>query len=181
MRFILGLAIIAVTVTAVALGIAGFQHEVPQAAREVQMPELAGAPLLTVSGLDKQAYPNGEMAFDLPRLKALGETGFSTSTVWTDGMHEFKGISLKAMVDYLHVSSGTLQAAALNDYVVDIPVTDAVPEGPIMAFEMDGTALSVRDRGPLWVVYPYDHNGNYRSEVIYTRSIWQLTRIKVTR
>jgi hypothetical protein len=38
--------------------------------------------------------------------------------------------------------------------------------------------MSVRDKGPLWVIYPYDSD-DYRSEVIYSRSIWQLDRLEV--
>jgi hypothetical protein len=44
---------------------------------------------------------------------------------------------------------------------------------------MDGNAMSVRDKGPLWVIYPYDSDAAYRTEVIYSRSIWQLDRLEV--
>ena len=44
---------------------------------------------------------------------------------------------------------------------------------------MNGDVMLVRNKGPLWVVYPYDENPEYRSEVIYSRSIWQLDRIEV--
>ena len=45
---------------------------------------------------------------------------------------------------------------------------------------MNGEIMSLRDKGPLWVIYPYDQNAAYRSEVTYSRSIWQLDRIEVT-
>ena len=51
--------------------------------------------------------------------------------------------------------------------------------GPIIAYMMNGEEMSVRNKGPLWLVYPYDLNHEYRSEVIYSRSIWQLDRIDV--
>ena len=68
---------------------------------------------------------------------------------------------------------------ALNDYAVDIPVADAVEGGPIVAYEIDGKALPIRNRGPLWIVYPYDARADYRSEVVYARSIWQLDRLDI--
>ena len=37
----------------------------------------------------------------------------------------------------------------------------------------------MRDKGPLWIIYPYDQNTDYQTEVIYSRSIWQLDRIEV--
>ena len=80
--------------------------------------------------------------------------------------------------DLLH-GGDVLRARAINDYYVDIPVSDAIEGGPIIAYKMNGDVMLVRNKGPLWVVYPYDENPEYRSEVIYSRSIWQLDRIEV--
>lgn len=145
------------------------------------LPALKGEVILVVTGLDPARFPNGELDFDTGRLKALGQTQLRTSTIWTDGVHEFGGVLLKDFVSFLNLKGGTLRAHALNDYAVDIPVSDGVPDGPLLAFEMDGEPMSTRDKGPLWVVYPYDQNPAYRSEVIFTRSIWQLERIEVQR
>jgi hypothetical protein len=145
------------------------------------LPALTGEVILVVTGLDPARFPKGEIDFDAGRLRALGHTRLRTSTIWTDGVHEFGGVLLKDFVAYLDLSGGTLRAQALNDYAVDIPVSDGVPDGPLLAYEMDGEPMSARDKGPLWIVYPYDQNPEYRSEVTFTRSIWQLDRIEVER
>ena len=88
-------------------------------------------------------------------------------------------MSLSVLVDRLGLEGETLRATAINDYAIDIPLTDAVEGGPIVAYRMDGDIMSVRDKGPLWIVYPYDANADYRTEVVYSRSIWQLDRIEV--
>ena len=49
----------------------------------------------------------------------------------------------------------------------------------VLAFLRNGDEMSVRDKGPLWVVYPYDSTPEYQSELIYSRSVWQLARIEV--
>jgi hypothetical protein len=72
-------------------------------------------------------------------------------------------------------------ATAINDYTVEIPMSDAVEGGPIIAYLMDGNEMSIRDKGPLWVIYPYDSDADFRSEVVFTRSIWQLDRLVVIR
>jgi hypothetical protein len=54
-----------------------------------------------------------------------------------------------------------------------------VTGGPIVAFARNGAPMPLRDKGPLWIVYPYDSNPDYQSELIYSRSIWQLDRIEV--
>ncbi|MGR3607464.1 MAG: oxidoreductase, partial [Sulfitobacter sp.] len=42
-----------------------------------------------------------------------------------------------------------------------------------------GSLMSRRGKGPLWIVYPYDNNPSYKTETIYSRSIWQMDRIAV--
>ena len=128
--------------------------------------------ILTVSsGMDV-------LTLDRSDLSKLTVTSFDTSTIWTDGVHTFTGVSVKTLTDLIGVTNGMLRATAINNYAIEIPVSDAVNEGPIIAYLMDGKEMSVRDKGPLWIVYPYDANPDYRSEVVYSRSIWQLDRIE---
>lgn len=112
-------------------------------------------------------------------LEGIGIASFETATIWTDGVQEFTGTPLVALVAELGLQDGVLRAIAANDYAIDIPVSDAVEGGPIIAFLRNGQPMSLRDNGPLWVVYPYDDNPDYRSEIIHSRSIWQLERIVV--
>lgn len=147
------------------------------AAQQLDAPQ--GDVILTVSGNIEAAGDNGVVRFDLDGLRDLGGREFVTSTIWTQGRRRFRGVSLDVLLDHLRARGRTLRAVAINDYVVKIPVTDATPAGPIIAYEMDGEAMSLRDKGPLWVVYPYDSAAEYRSEVIFARSIWQLDRIEV--
>ena len=144
-----------------------------------ELPPLSGPVILTVTG-DFDRIEGGEMAFDLAMLQALDGSSFSTSSIWTEGVHQFTGVSLHKLVAYLGIPEGALlKCAAINDYVIEVPVSDPVAEGPIIAYAMDGAPMSVRDKGPLWLLYPFDSDPDYQSEVIYTRSIWQLDRIDV--
>jgi len=138
-----------------------------------------GDVLLTVSGAIETTNADGMAQFDLEMLEALDATVIDTSTIWTDGTQSFQGVSLDVLVDRLGLTGEILRATAINDYAVDIPISDAVEGGPIIAYRLNGDTLSVRDKGPLWIVYPYDSDASYRSEVIYSRSIWQLDRIVV--
>jgi hypothetical protein len=130
-----------------------------------------GAILLTVEA------PSGQSEFDLGMLQSLPAVTIETETIWTDGLQTFTGVPLTELTRKLGVDSGILQAMAINNYAVEIPVSDAVDGGPIVAYERNGAPMSVRDKGPLWIVYPYDSNPDYRSEEIYSRSIWQLEKI----
>lgn len=123
---------------------------------------------------------NGQtQTFDRATLQALGTTTIETTTIWTEGPQVFEGVSLARLAQEIGVQDGTILATAINDYTVEIPLSDAVENGPIIAMTMNGAEMSVRDKGPLWIVYPYDADADYRTEVIYSRSIWQLDRIEL--
>ncbi|MGY9046416.1 hypothetical protein P775_25810 [Puniceibacterium antarcticum] len=147
------------------------------AATAQALPAPAGPVILTVSGDIDVTNVDDTAQFDLAMLNAMDSTTFSTSTIWTKGTRSFKGVPLNVLVESLGIEGETLRATAVNDYAIDIPISDAVQNGPILAYEMDGRTMTLRDKGPLWLVYPYDLNANYRTEVIYSRSIWQLDRI----
>lgn len=137
-----------------------------------------GEVLLTVTGTIGAANDGESALFDMAMLKDLPVTKFETTTIWTEGVREFSGVSLIDFLEAVDAEGETIRAVALNDYAVDIPVSDAREGGPIIAYEIDGSPMSVREKGPLWIVYPYDANAEYRTETIYSRSIWQLDRLQ---
>ena len=145
-------------------------------AHELGVPE--NDVVLTASGELDVTNVDNTAQFDMDMLMALDSTIIETSTIWTDGVQEFEGVQLHVLLERLGVTSGTILATAINDYTIEIPVEDAVVDGPMIAYKLNKEFMSVRDKGPLWVVYPYDDNTDYRSEVTYSRSIWQLDRIE---
>lgn len=138
-----------------------------------------GKVILTVSGPVTRTNSGDEMQYDLAMLREIGVESFATSTIWTDGVRAFTGVPLHAVLADVGVTSGVIRATAVNDYSVDIPVSEALDGAALIAFEMDGKPMSLRDKGPLWIVYPYDLSPIYRSEINYTRSIWQLERLSI--
>ncbi len=137
------------------------------------LPAVAAETVLTVTHNDQAE------TFDRAALEALGAQEIKTTTIWTEGVQTFVGVSLHNLAEEVGIDTGTLRATAINDYTVEIPVSDAVENGPIIAMRMNGNDMSVRDKGPLWIIYPYDADEDYQTEVIYSRSIWQLDRIEI--
>jgi hypothetical protein len=152
---------------------------IAQAASAQTLDAPAGEALLTVTGAIAVTNADGAAVFDRAMLESMEPVTFTTKTMWTDGPQVFTGVLLVDLLALVGVAEGTLRATAINDYAVDIPVSDAVEGGPIVAYLLNGQPMSIRDKGPLWIVYPYDAKREYRSEVIYSRSIWQLDRLEV--
>jgi len=142
------------------------------------LPAPAGEVVLSVSGNVEMTNVGQTATLDLEMLEAMDTTMIETSTIWTDGTQVFQGVSLKTLVEELGIEGTMLRASAINDYTVEVPLSDAVEGGALVAYRLNGETMSVRDKGPLWIIYPYDSDADYRTEVIYSRSIWQLDRIE---
>ena len=140
-----------------------------------EMAKPTGTPILTVSG----DVDNDTVAFDLEMLQTLEATTFSTTTIWSEGEQTFTGVPVTDLVQAVGGTGNTPHATAINDYSVEINLSDASTEGAIIAYHLNGQPMSVRDKGPLWVVYPFDQGPEYRTESVYARSIWQLDRIEI--
>lgn len=138
-----------------------------------------GAPVLTVSGKIAETNVGEAALFDMAMLKALPGRVTATETPWTKGETRFEGPLGSALLDVLGASGTTLHIVALNDYAVDVPVEDFRKWPVILAVTRDGRPMSVRDKGPIFVIYPFDLDPSLRNEKIFSRSAWQVKSIEV--
>ncbi len=132
-------------------------------------------PVLHVTG----QVADGAQAFDISELRALPATTLETSTVVTDGTHRFTGVLLRDLLTRLDADGDMVTAIALNDYAVDIPVSDFDKFDVILAYSMNGEALDRADKGPLWIIYPRDAHAELQDIRYDYRWVWQLSEIEV--
>lgn len=139
----------------------------------------AGDIVLEVSGAITVRNGENGAQFDMAMLRALPTVSFSTSTSVTDGSSDFEGFLLRDFLFGLGATGTTLRASALNDYVVDIPMSDIERFDVIVAHSMDGEPLSLQDKGPLWIVYPRDTHPELQDIRYDYRWVWQLHALEV--
>jgi len=140
----------------------------------------AGKPiLLEVTGKIRVTNDEGAAQFDRKMLNALPQQRLETYTDWTEGLQVFEGPLLADVLDRVGAYGTTLRATALNNYQVDIPRADTDSHAVVLALRHNGAPMSVRDKGPIWIIYPNPdpqagiaspHNG---------KSIWQLRSLDV--
>lgn len=135
-------------------------------------------PILTVSG--KIGLKNaGDVArFDMKMLEALPQQTFTTHTPWFDKPIKFTGPLLSDVLAAVQASGSTVSAVAINDYKISIPFADTKHK-PIVARLLDDKPMPVREKGPLFVIYPFDSSAELRNSTYYERSIWQLKALDV--
>lgn len=120
-----------------------------------------------------------EFSFDRGDLDALPQQEFRTSTIWTDGPQDFGGVRLADLMESIDETAERVILTAANGYQVERAASDLQLEGALLAYRRNGSPMSLRDKGPIWLVYDYDSDPAYRTEVTYANSIWQLDRIEL--
>lgn len=142
-------------------------------------PAMAGAeeqPVLEFSGSGSSQDP---IQFTRSDLEMIGLAAVVTTTPWHDGAVRFEGVSLKGLLEHAGASGTEVVVSALNDYSATIPMKDLAEFDPILALKLNGKYMEIEDKGPLFVIYPYDSDKRLQSEIYYSRSVWQASKIVV--
>ena len=132
-------------------------------------------PILTIS----TAGDDAPATFTRAQLEALEQHEVKTTTTWTDGVQVFEGPLIRDVLAAAEKTGQTARAVALNDYAVDIPASDFSKYPVILALRQNGQVMSVRDKGPIWIVYPRDDHTELQAVEQNSKWIWQLARIEL--
>lgn len=138
-----------------------------------------GPVILTVNGNIDHTNVGDEAQFDRAMLEELPQHAFETSTPWTEGSNHYRGPLMRDLLTRLNTESDSVHVAALNGYEAEIPISDFEQYDVILALEKDKKPIPIREYGPLWVLYPFDHDEALLSEKIRFRAVWQVMRIDV--
>ena len=121
-----------------------------------------------------------EKTVTMAELRALPQVTLNVDTEWYDGTRAFSGPLARDVVQIIGKGTGTTaHLTAINDYAIDVPLQDFDKYDVILALDMDGVALSIRDKGPIWIMYPMNDHPELRDPVTNGKLIWQLVRLEV--
>ena len=152
----------------------------PAAGHSACLPPHAGKAILTVEGRISSTGEGGKASFDIPMLEKLGMVAFETNTPWYNGPMKFEGVPMSVLMKTVGASGSKVTAVALNDYTTEIPISDFDQYKPILAIKRNGEYMPVKDKGPLFIVYPYDSNPELKSQKFYSKSAWQVARLTIS-
>ncbi|PPK49961.1 hypothetical protein [Marinobacter persicus] len=113
-------------------------------------------------------------------LEALPQTTIQTTSPYFEGSVEFSGPTLQAVIDQVGLSGESeMTLIALNDYRVSGSVNELLSLDAIVATRRNGKAMSVRQRGPFWLMLPMSDRPELDHEDYHRFMVWQLQRIKL--
>ena len=130
--------------------------------------------ILTVTASDRVE------GFTLEEILALPQTTIVTKNDYVDEATTFQGPSLRSVLERMDIPrDATLKMVALNDFSSEVPAADAFTYDVILAVLLDGETMPIRDKGPIWVIYPMDGNPELDDDIYNGRMVWQLKSISV--
>ena len=138
-----------------------------------------GKPILVISGKISNTNVGDTAQFDRDMLESVGLVTVETANPWYDGRVRFEGVSMDKLMSLVGAKGTKVTAVALNDYVSSLPLDDFKRFNVILAMKRDGNYMPVRDKGPLFIIYPYDSDPQLQTQTYYTRSAWQVAKLIV--
>ena len=126
------------------------------------------------------AQMQSQASYSLLDLDSIPQTTILTENDFIDGTKMFTGPLVRDLLQGATPETASqVILIAVNDYQVEVPIEDFFDYDVILATRMAGALLSVRDKGPIWVVYPMSEHPELRDNIYNSRLIWQLRRLEV--
>jgi len=149
-----------------------------------QIPVPGGPVILTISGNIENRNSDKGAVFDREMLQGQNLAGLSwtkihSATAWTTGKPEFEGVLLKDVLSLVGASGKQIIATALNDYSITIPYDHISKYKILLAMKMNGKAMRVRDKGPIWIIYPTESTDKSKGNPLNNLMVWQLSRLDI--
>lgn len=143
------------------------------------LPPPSGPVLLTIDGAISHTNIDNSAQFDALMLSSLNSYTLATETSVSDGVSYFEGFLLRDLLEWVGAEGEQVIATALNDYIVEIPLNDFYQYDVLAATHMNSEALTPRDKGPLWIVYPRNDHPELQDIRYDYRWVWQLNGLTV--
>ncbi|MCC8256582.1 putative pterin-binding protein [Vibrio campbellii] len=108
-------------------------------------------------------------------LLELPQTTITTKIPWNPEASEYSGITMNTLLKFLDISiNKQVTFVALNDYKISIPKEDFLEYQPIIAIKENRKLMSIRKKGPYWLIYPLSTHPEINNTDFHAKMIWQI-------
>lgn len=123
---------------------------------------------------------DGDVVSELTQsdLAALPQHTILTKTPWHDQPTRFTGPSIDDILGADVDPSTDLFLTAVNDYVATGTVAFFRENGAILAIKENDAFLTIDNKGPVFIVFPFTDRPELSNQKHYSRCVWQLVEIE---
>lgn len=145
---------------------------------DIPVPE--GDIILTVTGNIGTTNVDESVQFDMATLESLGEVEYEVTDPFSQEDVVYRGVLMSDFLAVLQVpeDATALGLTALDDYSIDIPLEELTERPVILALRADGEYITIENRGPSRVIFPYGYF-DYDPDIVNSYWIWQIVDVEV--
>ncbi|MEF1289037.1 hypothetical protein [Vibrio sp. M260118] len=138
-----------------------------------------GEPILWVSGNIAESNSDQGVEFDQAMIDQLQQVTVQTNNHVVEQTVEYKGPTISSILELVKSRGESVRIIAWDDYVVTVPVSDLDKYQVLLATHEAGKRLTIDDKGPFFVVFPFADHAELRNDFYYSLSVWQVREIVV--
>ena len=113
-------------------------------------------------------------------VRKVGLHGYKAVLPGGDGASQMvRGPLMRDLIAASGLTGTKIWVKALDGYEMDVPMEELKQVDVLAVTEVDGKPLTVRDRGPSWLVYPTVDRPDLRDPIHEARSVWQIKELVV--
>ena len=143
------------------------------------LPTPEGKVLLVITGAVSKTNHEDEAHFDRFMLESLPSVKVVTKTPWSEGLQNFVGVRLSDLFSYVGATPESIIAEGLDDYKFTITDMDTDKYPIIIAYQHNGSSISVRKLGPLRIMFPFDDYPELLTPKNESSAVWQLVKMEL--
>ena len=144
------------------------------------IPEPDSEPIPTVHGKVGTTNSDAAIVMDKSAVEAVGVVEYDVHDPFEDQSIVYSGVLMSDLLKVWQIPDEveTVRITALNDYQIDVPITDFYNYPVLLALQADGVYMEPSYRGPAMLVYPMD-DFELDPISIKRRWIWQIKSIEL--
>jgi len=140
-----------------------------------------GDVILTINGDISQKNSGDALQFDLATLESIGLVEYDVDDPFVKKNIVYSGVLMSQLLKVAGASSEatTLTLTALDDYSVDMKISDVVKWPILVALKADGGYMPIDKNGPLISIIPYNDFPELDHLTYDAVWVWSLSEITV--
>lgn len=138
--------------------------------------------ILSVYGvIESDEGGHQRLDFTLSELQALPQAQITTAHPWSVTPQHYNGVDLTALFKLLFANRQikSLNLEGLNGFSVALEWSKVSDFSPVLAWQENDKLMSRRQKGPLWLMLPYDQAPEMQQANFLHYMVWQLRTIRV--
>ncbi|WP_295894413.1 hypothetical protein [uncultured Vibrio sp.] len=143
------------------------------------LPVPTGEVMLWVSGKIEHSNTSTGVELDEKMVSQLKASEITTKNHVVQDDALYKGPTLKSVLEYVGASGNEVKVIAWDDYIVTIPLETIEQYGVLLATHENGVRMTLDDKGPFFIVFPFNDYSELRNDFYYNLSVWQVKEIVV--